>query len=90
MTDITIYKPATVTVRLVDGQYVIIKPSGLTIQALNRAPPVDQTALVAALTAQIEALTRELDDYRKPAGISARVLWPVMGWEPMPVHLLSW
>lgn len=82
MTDVTIYKPPTVTIRLVAGQYVIIKPAGLTIQALNRAPPVDQTALVAALTAQVQTLTRELEECRnshapgsaRRAGLNG---WPV-------------
>ena len=40
MTDITIYKPASVTVRLVNGQYVIVnKPPWMTIQAINGQPP---------------------------------------------------
>lgn len=61
MTDVTIYKLATVTIRLVAGQYVVVAPAGTTIQALNKNPPIDQTAQVAALTAQVAQLTADLD-----------------------------
>jgi hypothetical protein len=44
MADITIYKPAAVTVEVVDG-----------------VPPVDQTALVAQLQAQVAALQAKID-----------------------------
>ena len=43
MADVTIYKPANVTVQTIDGD-----------------PPVDQSAEVAALTAQVNALTARI------------------------------
>jgi hypothetical protein len=40
MTDITIYKPATVVVRREkNGNYTIVKPPWMTIQAINVYPP---------------------------------------------------
>lgn len=43
MADVTVYKPAGVTVQVVDGN-----------------PPVDQSALVAALQAQVAALQAKI------------------------------
>ncbi len=43
MADITVYKPAAVTLVVVDGD-----------------PPVDQTALVASLQAQVASLQSQL------------------------------
>jgi hypothetical protein len=43
MADVTIFKPATLTVSVIDG-----------------VPPIDQTALVASLQAQVVALTASL------------------------------
>lgn len=61
MTDVTIFKPVEVTIRLLSpGVYGIIKPAAYTIQALNKKPPVDQTALVASLTAQVANLTAQV------------------------------
>ena len=44
MADVTVYKPANVTVQVVDGN-----------------PPVDQSALVASLQAQVAALQAKID-----------------------------
>lgn len=44
MADVTIYKPASVTVSVIDGD-----------------PPVDQSALVAQLTAQLADMTSQRD-----------------------------
>lgn len=61
MTDVTIFKPATVTIRLLSpGVYGIIKPPAYTIQALNKPPPIDQSALVASLTAQVASLSAQV------------------------------
>lgn len=76
MTDITIYKPPSVTVRaLGGGRYVLDKPASMTISAINGLPPINQTVLVAALTAQVETLTRELAECRSAR--SAGQGWPV-------------
>ena len=81
MTDITIFKPATVVVKaLGGGKYAIDKPPSMTISAINGMPPVNQTALVAELTARIEVLTRELEECRSAAAVfrgSSGQGWPV-------------
>jgi hypothetical protein len=50
MSDVTIYKPAGVTVNVVDGD-----------------PPVDQTAEVAALTADVTAKQQKIEAARVAA-----------------------
>lgn len=59
--DVVFFKPKEVTVRLLpDGTYNVIKPLGLTIQAINGKPPVDQSAELLALTMQITQLQNDL------------------------------
>lgn len=58
--DVVFFKPQEVTVRLVDGNYVVLKPPGYTIQALNARPPADQSAEIAALKARVTGLEAEL------------------------------
>ena len=44
MTDVTIYKPASVRVKSIgNNQYTIILLPGMTIQAINVAEPVDHS-----------------------------------------------
>ncbi len=45
MTDVTIYKPATVTIKKVGGEFRIVMPAGstFTIQAINGTPPSNAT-----------------------------------------------
>ena len=40
----------------------IYKPAGVTVEVIEGNPPVDQSALVASLQAQVATLTDERDD----------------------------
>jgi hypothetical protein len=43
------------------AQVTIFKPAEITVQVIDGNPPVDQSAEVAALQAQVQALTAERD-----------------------------
>ena len=70
-------------VSLVAGKYVITKAPSTTIQAINGGrPPVDQSAVVASLQAQVNTLTQQL-----AACQASKVPPTISGMTVVPDHL---